>query len=225
MAEPIASISEKLARERRARLAAERLLEQKKRDLYAANSQLSRHARALSEQIIAQRQETESLKGQNVQVLHDLKRATSQAELAERRLWEAIETIEDGFAVFDGEARLFAANQAYLDLFGPEGIQLGDSYYRVLEVLSEGIADLEGEEAQDWRHEMTERLGRAVIEPKVVQLADGRHIRFHDRRGEAGDLVSMAVDITQTIRREAELEEARARAEAASRAKSAFLAN
>lgn len=225
MAEPIASISEKLARERRARLAAERLLEQKKRDLQEANTQLSRHARALSDQIIAQRQEAESLKGRSLQVLHDLERATLQAELAERRLWEAIETIEDGFAVFDGEARLVIANQAYLGLFGAGGIKLGDSYFRVLEVLSHGIADLESEDAQDWRHEMTERLGREVIDPKVVRLADGRHIRFHDRRGVAGDLVCMALDITQAIDREAELEEARAKAEAANRAKSAFLAN
>ncbi|MGB2893943.1 MAG: response regulator [Albidovulum sp.] len=219
------SISEKLARERRARLAAERLLEQKKRELYAANTQLSRHARALSDQIVVQRQEAESLKGRTVQVLHDLERVTSQAELAERRLWEAIETIEDGFAVFDGEARLVSANQAYLALFGAGGVRLGDSYFRVLEVLSQGIADLAREDAQDWQHEMTTRLGRDVIEPKVVRLADGRHIRFHDRRGEVGDLVSMAQDITAAMEREAELEEARAKAEAASRAKSAFLAN
>ena len=225
VAEPIVSISEKLARERRARLAAERLLEQKKRELYAANTQLSRHARALSDQIVVQRQEAESLKGRTVQVLHDLERVTSQAELAERRLWEAIETIEDGFAVFDGEARLVSANQAYLALFGAGGVRLGDSYFRVLEVLSQGIADLAREDAQDWQHEMTTRLGRDVIEPKVVRLADGRHIRFHDRRGEVGDLVSMAQDITAAMEREAELEEARAKAEAASRAKSAFLAN
>src|SRR5690606_4712819 len=175
--------------------------------------------------IVVQRQEAESLKGRTVQVLHDLERVTSQAELAERRLWEAIETIEDGFAVFDGEARLVSANQAYLGLFGAGGVRLGDTYFRVLEVLSKRVADLQGEDAQDWRHEMTERLARDVIEPKVVCLADGRHIRFHDRRGEVGDLVSIARDITAAMEREAELEEARAKAEAASRAKSAFLAN
>ena len=219
------SLAEKLARERRGRLAAERLLDQKKRELFAANAQLSRHARALSDQIVAQRHEAESLKGERVRTLHDLERATSQAEVAQRRLWEAIETIEDGFAVFDGEARLVSANQAWLGLFGPGRVRLGDSYHRVLEALSESVADLTGEAALDWRHEMTERLGREVIEPRVVRLADGRHIRFHDRRGEAGDLVSMALDISEAMEREAELEEARARAEAANRAKSAFLAN
>ncbi len=226
------SIAEKLARERRSRLAAERLLEQKKRELFAANSQLSRHARNLSDQIVEQRHglelarcEAESLKGQNSQVLHDLERANCEAEVAQRRLWEAIETIEDGFAVFDAEARLVTANRAYLDLFGSGGISIGDPYLKVLTVLAEGVADLEGEDAQDWCHEMIERLGRDVIEPRVVLLRDGRHIRFLDRRGEVGDLVSMALDITEAMQREAELEEARAKAEAANRAKSAFLAN
>ncbi|WP_347311628.1 response regulator [Defluviimonas sp. SAOS-178_SWC] len=226
------SIVEKLARERRSRLAAERLLEQKKRELFAANSQLSRHARSLSDQIVEQRQglelarcEAESLKDQNSQVLHDLERANCEAEVAQRQLWEAIETIEDGFAVFDAAARLVTANRAYLDLFGAGGVALGDPYLKVLAVLAEGVADLEGEDVQDWCHEMIERLGRDVIEPTVVLLRDGRHIRFLDRRGEAGDLVSMALDITEAMQREAELEEARERAEAANRAKSAFLAN
>ena len=49
------SIAEKLAKERRARLAAERLLEQKQRELFAANEKLALHARALSDQIVEQR--------------------------------------------------------------------------------------------------------------------------------------------------------------------------
>jgi len=48
-------LTEKLARERRARLAAERLLEQKQRELFAANEKLALHARGLSDQIVEQR--------------------------------------------------------------------------------------------------------------------------------------------------------------------------
>jgi hypothetical protein len=65
-------IAERLAKERRARLAAERLLDQKSRELFAANEKLALHARALSDQIVEQRQvvksalsEAEVLKGQN----------------------------------------------------------------------------------------------------------------------------------------------------------------
>ena len=228
------SIAEKLARERRARLAAERLLEQKKRELFAANAQLSRHARHLSDQIVEQRQgleqarcEAEALKGQNSRALSDLRRATDAAAIAERRLWEAVETIQDGFAIFDTGMHLVAANSAWFALFGgPEAVQIGMHYDMVVQTLAAaGIVDLDGADIHDWRHEMAERIVRADIPPRTVRLTDGRHIRFMDRRGSEGDMVSMALDITEAMEREAELEEARARAEAANRAKSAFLAN
>ena len=48
-------IVERLSKERRARLAAERLLEQKQRELFAANEKLALHARSLSDQIVEQR--------------------------------------------------------------------------------------------------------------------------------------------------------------------------
>jgi hypothetical protein len=72
-------LMERLAKERRARLAAERLLEQRTRELFAANEKLAVHARSLSDQIVEQRQvvhsarsEAEELKGQNSRYLHDL---------------------------------------------------------------------------------------------------------------------------------------------------------
>ncbi len=55
-------ISEDLARERRARLAAERLLEQKQSELFEANRKLSAHARDLSEEIVETRVETQVLR-------------------------------------------------------------------------------------------------------------------------------------------------------------------
>ena len=228
------NISEKLARERRLRLAAERLLEQKKRELSAANAQLSQHARTLSDQIVEQRQglatarhETEVLKGQNTMVLSDLERATNAARIAQRRLWEAFETIEDGFAVFDGELRLSVANRAYLSLFEPgSGIDLGVAYETIVAtMIQDEIVDIGDADSGDWCRDMLARTGRQTIEAKVIRLTDGRRIKLVDRRGEMGDLVSLAVDITDTIRREEELKEARERAEAANRAKSAFLAN
>ena len=128
-------IAERLAKERRARLAAERLLDQKSRELFAANEKLALHARALSDQIVEQRQvvksaltEAELLKGQNSQVKGDLDRAHSAAVMAERRLWDSINTIPDGFAVFDANSCLVAANSAYLAAFRGTDIALGATY-------------------------------------------------------------------------------------------------
>jgi len=47
-------IAERLVKERRARLAAERLLVHKSRELFVANQKLGMHARGLSDQIVEQ---------------------------------------------------------------------------------------------------------------------------------------------------------------------------
>ena len=221
------AITEKLAQERRGRLAAEQLLEQKQAELFAANSKLGKHAIALSGEIVEKRHEAEELKGENTRVRSDLVVANHKAGIAERRLWDSIETIEDGFAVFDMNDCMVSANHAYLATFdGLEEVRPGISYIRIIQLLlEEGIVDIEGENPLDWHDNMLMRWRADRIEPKVIRLWSGAYIKLMDRRASDGDTVSLALNITDTIRREAELKEARTKAEAANRAKSAFLAN
>lgn len=201
-------IAERLAKERRARLAAERLLEQKSRELFAANEKLALHARALSDQIVEQRQvvksaltEAEMLKGQNSQVKGDLDRAHSAAVMAERRLWDSINTIPDGFAVFDANSCLVAANAAYLAAFRDTGIALGATYGDVLRAAAQsGLIELGGEPADDWTARMLDRWQADLIEPFVVQLRGGVWLRLIDRRARDGDMVSLALNITEEMR-------------------------
>ena len=213
-------LTEKLAQERRGRLAAERLLEQKQAELFAANSKLGKHARALSVEIVEKRQEAEVLKGENTRVRSDL-------QIAERRLWDSIETIQDGFAVFDMNDCMVSANHAYLSVFdGLEEVRPGISYMRIIQLLvEEGIVDTDGKTPIEWRDTMLTRWHSDPIEPRVIRLWNGEYIKLMDRRARDGDTVSLALNITDQIRHEAELTEARRRAEAANRAKSAFLAN
>ena len=221
------AITEKLAQERRGRLAAERLLEQKQAELFAANSKLGKHARVLSDEIVVQRNEAEELKGENNKVRSDLKVANHKVGIAERRLWDSIETIEDGFAVFDMDDCMVSANHAYLAAFdGLEEVRPGISYVRIVQLLvEEGIVDTNGLTPMAWRDSMLTRWHTDPIEPKVVRMWNGAYIKLMDRRARDGDTVSLALNITDTIRNEAELNEARDKAEAANRAKSAFLAN
>ncbi|MBT8476143.1 MAG: hybrid sensor histidine kinase/response regulator, partial [Alphaproteobacteria bacterium] len=100
------------AEDLRARLAAEATLAQKQTELATANTKIAAHAKQLTDEIIVKRQEAESLRGENLEVRSHLEKAESAMRLAERRLWDSLDAIEDGFAVFDGDNRLIAANRA-----------------------------------------------------------------------------------------------------------------
>lgn len=221
------SLAQKLAQERRARLAAERMLEMKQAELYAANRKLGRHAMALTKRIGETQAEVETVRDENEKVKSDLTVAHAKVEVAERRLWHSIQTIQDGFAFFDGDSRLISANTAYLSVFeGLDEVAPGISYTRILDLLTtEGIVDIGDEKAAEWRAQMQDRWALANPPSEVIQLWNGEYIRLIDQRGNGGDVVSLALNITASVRHEAELQAARDRAEAANRAKSAFLAN
>ncbi|WP_417726690.1 response regulator [Roseovarius sp.] len=221
------SLANKLAEERRARLAAERLLEQKQAELQAANRKLGKHALALSHEIHETRAEVLTVRNENQRVKSDLTVAYQKVEIAERRLWHSIETIQDGFAFFDADSRMIAANHAYLSVFdGLDAVKPGVSYIEILQFITEeGIVNIDALKPHEWRERMLDRWQSALPEPEVIRLWNGHYIKLIDQRGPGGDMVSLALNITDTIRYEAELTEARRRAEAANRAKSSFLAN
>ncbi|MFD2739628.1 response regulator [Sulfitobacter aestuarii] len=221
------SLASKLTEERRSRLAAERLLELKQAELFAANRKLGQHAQQLSEEIVETRAEVENIRGENQRVKSDLNAAHQRIALTERRLWQSIETIHDGFALFNADNEMIMANRAYLAVFdGLEEVAPGINYVTILQLLTdEGIIDPGPQGAAAWRSMMTRRLQQGAHEPVVVKLWDGGYIKLIDQRGPGGDLVSLGLNITDTLRYEAELKTARAVAESANCAKSAFLAN
>lgn len=221
------TLANKLAQERRARLAAERLLEMKQAELFAANRKLGRHAQALTEEIDVTRAQMREAQDENQRVRSDLSAANEKVQIAERRLWLSIKTIQDGFAFFDADSCLIAANHAYLAVFdGLEEVKPGVSYARILQLITEeGIVDIGKMPPAAWRAMMMERWETPQSEPYVMQLWNQEYIKLVDQRGQNGDVVTLALNITDTIRHEAELRKAQERAEAANRAKSAFLAN
>ncbi|OUS38134.1 hybrid sensor histidine kinase/response regulator [Rhodobacterales bacterium 56_14_T64] len=227
-------IADKLAHERRARLAAERLLELKQAELSAANRKLGRHALALTKQIgVTQaevatfRDEVANVRVENEKVKSDLNVAHEKVEVAERRLWHSIQTIQDGFAFFGADSKLIGANTAYLNTFeGLEEVGPGISYERILQIFTdEGLVNTGRLNPDKWRKMMNARWVSPTPEPVVIRLWNNNYIKLIDQRGHGGDVVSLALDITSTVHYEEELRTARERAEAANRAKSAFLAN
>ena len=221
-------------RERRARLRAERLYELVQHELGTANAMLKAHASTLSEQVIAQRTEilearthAQTLEGLNSRVSKDLDAAQGEIELATMRLGEAVDTIPDGFAVFDKDQALLLANHAYLSMFRafPE-VRVGIRFQRILEICAfEGLVDLAEESPSDWVEKMCLRWQSPDIPQCDLHFSNGVSVRLMDRRGRNGDIVSLVRNVTETMRYQAELIAAQEKAEAAAQAKSAFLAN
>jgi two-component system cell cycle sensor histidine kinase PleC len=172
----------------------------------------------------------------------EARRAKAQAQAAEGRLRDGIESVSDAFSLFDRHGRLILCNQAFSDAFGlaPEAVRRGamkDELNRIA-----GLAIKADHPSTD--------LGAGMRE---VEMHDGRWLRLAERFTSDGGTVVTATDLTLIKRQEAETQRAAdslrlmvdqlessqeklsllarkyeiamTRAEAANQAKSEFLAN
>ena len=148
------------------------------------------------------------------------------AKLNADRLASAVESIQDAFALFDADDRLVLCNSVYRQLLGhsTSGPILGKRYD---ELLDAWIVDLAFADDDARTHFRSERLAqrRAPTGPFDVRTRDGRSLRVTDRRTVEGGIVKTIWDLTDDVRRNEELLEARAAAEVASAAKSEFLSS
>jgi signal transduction histidine kinase/CheY-like chemotaxis protein len=145
---------------------------------------------------------------------------------ARARLTEAIETISEGFSLYDAEDKLIVCNSHYRELFAShaEAMVPGTSFETILRTATGRglIKDAEGRE-EAWIAERLERH-RASSETHIQRRSDGRWIQVSERKTANGGVVAIYADITQLKQHEAELAAARDAAEDANRSKSSFLA-
>lgn len=144
-----------------------------------------------------------------------------QAAVAAReQLVTAVESLPDGFVLYDRDDRLVIANARYREIYAASAPSMipGTLFEDILRFgLARGeYRDAAGRE-EEWLAQRMEqhRSPEAVIEQR---LASGRVLRIFERRTPEGGSVGLRVDVT-------ELYDARERAEAANRAKAVFLAN
>ncbi|HJW33920.1 MAG TPA: PAS domain S-box protein [Holophagaceae bacterium] len=154
------------------------------------------------------------------------KRAAEALEQAQRRLVDAIESLDAGFAMFDEQDRLLTCNAAFREFYQEVEHLLmhGTPYESIVRAFAQVIPVEEFPEGVEaW---IQSRL-HSHREPGVSteQVLKGRWIRTSDRRTVDGGLVSLRTDITALKEQQEELRRARDAAEAATRAKSEFLAN
>ncbi|WP_437893167.1 PAS domain-containing hybrid sensor histidine kinase/response regulator [Sorangium sp. So ce124] len=157
----------------------------------------------------------------------DRKRLEAVAQRTSDLLRSAVESFQGAFAVFDAQDRLALCNSVYRHWLGArvDGPMVGRSYDEILgESLAAGLFALGGEPPAAFR----ERMLAYHAEPNgTLDLctSDGRSVRATERRTAEGGTVCTLWDMTGDVQREEELRKARGIAEAASSAKSEFLAS
>jgi PAS domain-containing protein len=129
-----------------------------------------------------------------------------EIESARSRLTDAIESISDGFALFDAQDRLVVANSRYLQMLGLDGSRSDYTFEMILDqTLSRKLLANLGDDAKAWREQRLARH-RQPSGSDVLQLAeDNRWIRVNERRTEEGNTVGVYADITELKQRELEL--------------------
>ncbi|MBB6099384.1 PAS domain S-box-containing protein [Deinobacterium chartae] len=145
-----------------------------------------------------------------------LARERSEAALraAQAHLREAIESMSDGFAVYDAEDRLELYNERFRQDYGAAGetLRLGQTFETVLRNLTEAgvYGDLLPGEREAWLERQLERH-RAPRGSTERKLRDGRWLLINEHRTPDGRTVSISADITELKRREQALSRSEAR--------------
>jgi signal transduction histidine kinase/DNA-binding response OmpR family regulator/HAMP domain-containing protein len=153
-------------------------------------------------------------------------RLAAETERQRRMIATAIETISEGFVLYDPQDRLVLCNSKYRELY-PKIDDLmvpGTPFATILRaVVDRGMIDLEGRTSEEW---IAERLAHHT-HPKGSPEYRYNQIwaRISERRTPDGSTVGVFTDITELKQRQAELEQAMEQADSANRAKSVFLAN
>ncbi len=155
------------------------------------------------------------------------RRVEEAARRAHAYLINAINAIQDPFAIYDEQDRLVVFNNAY------RAVQYADNADDLLgrrfeELLDEGLAATAYQPPSGTLAEYRERrlaYHRAPTGTFEMQTVRGRSLRTTERRMPEGGTVSLHADVTEDVEREQELRAARQQAEAASAAKSEFLSS
>jgi PAS domain S-box-containing protein len=127
---------------------------------------------------------------------------------SEQRLQVAIESISEGFSLYDADDRLVVFNSKYKAILYP-GIDVefvpGMAFATIVRRAAEGgfIKQAEGR-VEEWIEERLKRR-RAPGEPHVQQRSDGRWIMVSERRTQDGGTVAVYSDITELKNREEQL--------------------
>jgi PAS domain S-box-containing protein len=118
---------------------------------------------------------------------------------SEQRLTDAIETVSEGFSLYDNEDRFVLGNAQYAELFdhGEGPPKPGTTFEQIIRrAVAHGlIEDAKGKEEGWIRQRLAEH--RHPGEPLLQHRSDGRWLQISERRTETGGTVAVYSDLTE----------------------------
>ena len=135
-----------------------------------------------------------------VHFAREINRRDEEVRRSQQLLTNAIESISDGFALYDTDDRLVLYNSHYGSMMyagAEERLRPGLTFERfVRNAVGEGRIALGGADAGSW---LASRLAkhRSPGEPHVQMRSDGQWIRISERRTDDGGTVAIYSDITE----------------------------
>jgi signal transduction histidine kinase/DNA-binding response OmpR family regulator/HAMP domain-containing protein len=153
-------------------------------------------------------------------------RLAEETDRQRRMIATAIETISEGFVLYDPQDRLVLCNSKFRELY-PTIADLmvpGTPFPTIVRaIVDREMVDLDGKSADEW---VAERLAYHANPQDAHEYRYNQvWARVSERRTPDGSTVSVFTDVTELKQRQSELEDAMEQADAANRAKSVFLAN
>lgn len=155
------------------------------------------------------------------------RQAEKAAKLASERLLSAVESFHGALTLWDADDRLTLCNSTSRALLAPavEGPLLGITFPQLVDAaIQHRLFGQFEEDIAAFRQQLLayHRNPQGMFD---LKLPGGSTLRLTSRRTLEGGVISTAVDVSDDVRQEAELRQARAEAEAASAAKSEFLSS
>ncbi|MBP7651227.1 MAG: response regulator [Phenylobacterium sp.] len=159
---------------------------------------------------------------------HAVAAAEADAATARDRLREAIDLLPEGVVFLDAEGRYILWNKRYAEIYhrSADLFRAGAPFSATLKM---GVARGDYPEAigreEAWLAERMDKLMNPTGERHEQRISDGRWLMIEEKRTADGGVIGLRVDITAMKQQAVALEEALRRAEAASHAKTEFLAD
>ena len=189
----------------------------------SAFNQLQTQQSAYEEEL---REARNTLENRVAERTSELLAATTEANSARAQLIAVIETISEGFSLYDQEDRLVICNSRYQEFLRPEvggTIEKGTRFESIVrDAAKQGLILDANDNIEQWVAERLKRH-RNPGQPHLQHRKDGRWILINERKTADGGIVAVYADITELKQREQELAEKTTALEALSAQLSKYL--